>query len=82
MTAVCIHHFLLESPDGPTSVGVCKRCGVQREFTNATPEDIDKVLRRTLGVKNITILGRRLGRIKEEAAALVSERPPGWARFD
>jgi hypothetical protein len=28
----CTHHWLLESPRGDTSRGVCKYCGEEREF--------------------------------------------------
>ena len=31
----CVHHFLLEPPNGPTSKGVCKKCGLEREFNNS-----------------------------------------------
>jgi hypothetical protein len=30
----CTHHWIIESPHGPTSKGVCKYCGVEREFQN------------------------------------------------
>ncbi len=30
----CPHHWKIESPTGPTSRGVCQRCGAQREFVN------------------------------------------------
>lgn len=30
----CRHHWLIESPDGPTSLGVCRICGLEREFDN------------------------------------------------
>ena len=30
----CQHHWLIEEPAGPTSHGVCKRCGAEREFFN------------------------------------------------
>ena len=29
------HHWLIESPNGPTSVGTCKVCGLIREFKNS-----------------------------------------------
>lgn len=32
--ASCTHHWVIDSPTGPTSVGVCKHCGTKREFTN------------------------------------------------
>ena len=30
----CPHHWVIESPAGPVSVGICKRCGARTEFTN------------------------------------------------
>ena len=33
-TAQCIHHWRIEIPDGPTSTGICRRCGATREFKN------------------------------------------------
>ena len=32
----CAHHWIIESPNGRTSAGVCKRCGLSRNFANAT----------------------------------------------
>ena len=32
--AKCPHHWLIEPPQGPTSMGVCKLCGATREFDN------------------------------------------------
>lgn len=29
------HHWLIESPNGPTSRGTCQVCGVIREFKNS-----------------------------------------------
>lgn len=31
----CAHHWLIESPNGPTSRGTCKACGELREFKNS-----------------------------------------------
>ena len=33
---VCIHHWLIDPPDSPVSMGVCLKCGLQREFKNYT----------------------------------------------
>ena len=33
----CRHHWLIESPNGPTSRGVCKLCGERGEFRNSMP---------------------------------------------
>ncbi len=30
----CHHHWVIEFPDGPTSMGICQRCGAKREFMN------------------------------------------------
>ena len=35
---LCRHHWVIESPHGATSEGVCKKCGDTREFSNSTPE--------------------------------------------
>ena len=32
----CVHHWMIESPNGRTSAGFCKRCGASRNFANAT----------------------------------------------
>ena len=31
----CSHHWVIESPNGPTSTGECKICGKVREFKNS-----------------------------------------------
>lgn len=33
----CSHHWVIESPNGPTSQGVCKLCGEHSEFKNSIP---------------------------------------------
>jgi hypothetical protein len=30
----CRHHWVIEKASGPTSIGVCKHCGVRHEFSN------------------------------------------------
>lgn len=30
----CVHHWVIDSPAGETSLGVCKHCGSSREFKN------------------------------------------------
>ncbi len=32
----CVHHWLIEAPNGRESVGTCNRCGTVRSFTNST----------------------------------------------
>ncbi|MBA7611276.1 hypothetical protein ES703_18496 [subsurface metagenome] len=34
----CCHYWIVESPDGPTSRGVCKFCGAEKEFDNYGPD--------------------------------------------
>ena len=31
----CCHHWVIESPSGPTSDGKCRDCGEMREFKNS-----------------------------------------------
>ncbi len=33
--AGCIHRWLIETPNGATSPGVCRYCGARRRFPNA-----------------------------------------------
>ena len=35
----CRHHWIIEAPSGPTSKGVCKLCGAEKEFINY-PENV------------------------------------------
>ncbi len=32
---VCSHHWVIQTPDGPVSIGRCKVCGEEREFNNS-----------------------------------------------
>lgn len=34
LTSQCRHHWLIDSPGGPTSNGVCRICGAERQFRN------------------------------------------------
>ncbi len=34
----CRHHWVIEMPNGPTSHGQCKLCGVERDFFNNPDE--------------------------------------------
>ncbi|MCH8198674.1 MAG: hypothetical protein IIA54_01210 [Chloroflexi bacterium] len=31
----CPHHWVIDSPNGPTSTGTCRVCGEIREFKNS-----------------------------------------------
>ena len=35
-TANCVHHWIIESPNGRESSGSCKHCGKTKEFVNST----------------------------------------------
>jgi len=30
----CTHHWVIETPSGPASLGYCKVCGIEKEFQN------------------------------------------------
>lgn len=34
----CRHHWIIETPDGATSRGFCKRCGTTKRFPNAAED--------------------------------------------
>ena len=36
----CRHYWIIESPNGPTSRGVCKLCGAEKEFQNFLPYSV------------------------------------------
>ena len=49
-TSQCRHYWLIESSKGPTSKGVCKFCGMKRDFNNywsETPPESDTRVSRT-----------------------------------
>ena len=31
---ICIHYWVIDSPEGPTSRGICRLCGAEDEFSN------------------------------------------------
>lgn len=33
----CIHHWLIDTPDGPTTHAQCKLCGAKKEFVSGLP---------------------------------------------
>lgn len=35
VVAQCRHHWAIDRPTGPTSMGVCLRCGAQKVFLNS-----------------------------------------------
>ena len=34
----CSHYWIIEAANGPRSSGVCKFCGVKKEFLNSIPQ--------------------------------------------
>lgn len=34
----CKHYWKIESSNNPTSIGVCKYCGAEKEFLNSLPD--------------------------------------------
>lgn len=37
-SAVCSHHWVIDTPNGALSTGHCKRCNEKREFRNSSEE--------------------------------------------
>jgi hypothetical protein len=37
-TAMCRHHWVIDTPNGAVSGGRCERCGVAREFRNSSED--------------------------------------------
>ena len=44
---MCCHHWIIESPNGANSRGVCKHCGAHRDFINFVDIKRDWRKRRT-----------------------------------
>ena len=40
----CPHHWLIDSPNGSTSTGVCKLCGAVKQFRNSDTDVRDAEL--------------------------------------
>ncbi len=38
----CVHHWIIDTPEGPTSLGQCKKCGLAREFCNIWTETFNE----------------------------------------
>jgi hypothetical protein len=37
---VCRHHWVIDSPSGPASRGVCKVCGAVKQFSNVPVDSV------------------------------------------
>jgi hypothetical protein len=38
ISALCRHHWVIETPNGSVSGGRCKRCGTLKEFRNSSED--------------------------------------------
>ena len=56
IAAECKHHWMIESPNGPTSLGVCKICGERSEFNNSVQGS---------GWDRANVQGRRMRQAKQ-----------------
>ncbi|MDD5082496.1 MAG: hypothetical protein PHU08_03885 [Dehalococcoidales bacterium] len=45
----CRHHWVIETPDGPSSRGVCKYCGTEKEFNNSFLRDSTYIMKKSWG---------------------------------
>lgn len=45
----CRHHWIIETPNGATSRGLCKRCGTSKRFPNAADDALGDASRAVLG---------------------------------
>jgi hypothetical protein len=41
----CVHHWIVDPADGPTSRGHCKYCGSKRSFANSTETADEELVR-------------------------------------
>lgn len=37
-SAICRHHWVIDTPNGAVSGGKCKRCGVDKQFRNSSED--------------------------------------------
>jgi len=36
----CVHHWIIESADGPWSSGFCLKCRINKEFSNSMDKEV------------------------------------------
>jgi len=48
----CVHYWIIDPPDGPTSKGKCKHCGMVAEFYNNLQGRLNKAESSTAGDNN------------------------------
>lgn len=56
----CRHHWVIESPNGEMSAGVCKRCGATKAFRNSYEDWV-------WDAENFTLNGSRARRLRERS---------------
>lgn len=44
---MCTHHWIIDSPNGESSRGVCLRCGEKRIFSNSLDKKIPSIITRS-----------------------------------
>jgi len=51
----CVHHWHIEAPAGPTSAGVCLRCGARHSFMNSDEFSVpfQSAKKRCLGCREV-----------------------------
>ena len=69
----CEHYWIIESPDGPTSAGVCKVCGETRDFANY----LESSAWSSAGVTLQQLSEAELGRKSVSAGRRKGSEPPG-----
>jgi hypothetical protein len=57
---MCPHHWVIDAPNGPTSVGTCKMCGERQEFVNSLG---------SVGWEKVTSYGRTVNQVPAVTAA-------------
>lgn len=59
-----IHHWMIESPNGKTSPGVCKLCGEARDFRNSYDKaDFKKFTTKNSIPKSVDYLNNEKGTV-------------------
>ena len=38
----CCHYWVIETPEGPISKGICKFCGEEKEFDSFGPDSVSR----------------------------------------
>ncbi len=57
-TGECVHYWVIETPEGPTSTGRCKFCGLTKEFNNTWADSFNEH----------QLVGSGMGKTRKETA--------------